>query len=603
MAFAYQPFLIANIAHGLELGLQPWLLPTDAFAELQNAYLLRGVLYKRNGYEAFGRLVHQAIHEVLGVGNNTNKTFAGTLAHFPLRISDIAITDGVEIFTDADGDGVLTGAAGGTGTINYGTGAYSVTFHTAPGAAVNVLATYHWFPNLPCMGMWNFTNSSGGQDFLAFTTKRVNRFDVAAQRFKDISGVDVFTGDDNEFFWMANWLNRGFIVNGKNQLQIYDGASVAPLVIDLDVPLDAVNNVNSCLLVFPYKDRIVLLRTVEDGATYAQRARWSPVGKYTDFEPTAYVDAPTHEWIMGAAWIRNNLVVWFERSIWALLYTGDVRLPFRWSRIASNEGLVSKMALADFSDENLGMGPTHLVGTDGQTTYNVDDRIPNLILSMNQEKLDYCSLAVLEELGQMWLLYTSLASDLPDKVLVLNYEEKSFSIFTLPMFAFGYFDNQADLTWDDIDLTWDEIEYAWDERSMQAGYPMLLGGDYQGYVWKLNIGGSDNGAAIQFAAKTGRINPFVKQGKKARLGWVDFLVDRDPSIELSVEYLINHESAAWMTDVFTCDDGSEDEKIWVRSYVGCEAEFHQIRIYNNQAGQTPVIHAIMPWFCPGGSVN
>lgn len=603
MAFAYQPFLIANLAYGLEMGLQPWLLPTDAFAELQNAYLSRGVLYKRKGYEAFGRLVHQAIDEVLGTGNGADKTFAGTLANFPARPGDIEISDGVETFTDATGGGVLTGSAGGTGTIVYATGVYSVTFHAAPLGAVKVLATYHWFPGLPCMGMWNYTNSSGGQDFLAFTRKRVNRFNVPAQRFEDISGIDTFTGDDNEFFWMANWLNQAFLTNGKDQLQIYNGATIVPMVIDLDVPVDGVNDVNSALLVFPVKDRLVLLRTVEDGATYAQRARWSPVGKYTDWEPTDYVDAPTHEWIMGAAWIRNDLIVWFERSIWALRYTGDVRLPFRWLRIAPNEGLTSKMSLGDFSDEILGMGPTRLVGTDGIETYNVDDRVPNMILSMNQAKLDYCFAAVLDELNQMWISFPSLASDLPDKALVLNFDEKSFSIFTLPMFAFGYFDNQEDLTWDDIDLTWDEIEWAWDERSMQAGYPILLGADYQGYVWKMNYGGSDNGAAIEFAARSGRMNPFVKQGKKARLGWVDFLVDRDPGIDLTVEYRINHEAVAWMTEVITLDDGSDDEKIWVRSYVGCEAEFHQIRIYNNQAGQTPVIHAVMPWFCPGGSVS
>jgi hypothetical protein len=602
MAFAYQPFLIANLAYGLELGLQPWLLPQDAFAELQNAYLSRGVLYKRQGYEAFGRLVHQAIDEVVGNGGGIQRTFYGTLGNFPVRPGETEFSDpGVETLIDPTGSGVLTGTEGGTGTINYATGVYHVVFGDPP--AGDVLATYHWFPGLPCMGMWNYTGSSGDQDLLAFTTKRVNRFNVASQWFEDISGADTFTGDDNEFFWVANWLNRGFLTNGKDQLQIYDGATVAPLVIDLDVPADGVNNVNSVSLVFPFKDRLVLLRTVEDGATYAQRARWSPVGKYTDWEPTDYVDAPTHEWIMGAAWIRNDLIVWFERSIWALRYTGDVRLPLRWVRIAPNEGLTSKMALADFSDEILGMGPTRLVGTDGIETYNVDDRVPNMILSMNQAKLDYCFAAVLDERSQMWVSYPSLASDFPDKALVLNYDEKSFSIFTLPMFAFGYFDNQADLTWDDIDLTWNEIEWAWDERSMQAGYPILLGADYQGYVWKMNTGSSDNGAAIEMAARSGRMNPFVKQGKEARLGWVDFLVDRDPGIELTVEYRINHESAAWTSDVFTCDDGSSDEKIWVRSYVGCEAEFHQLRIYNNQAGQTPVIHAVMPWFCPGGGIS
>lgn len=54
---------------------------------------------------------------------------------------NVTFTDGVETFND-NFDGTLTGSAGGTGTINYATGVYSVTF--AAVAAGPVTSTYYW---------------------------------------------------------------------------------------------------------------------------------------------------------------------------------------------------------------------------------------------------------------------------------------------------------------------------------------------------------------------------------------------------------------------------------------------------------------------------
>ncbi|CAM5999299.1 unnamed protein product [Sphagnum balticum] len=78
----------------------------------------------------------------LGTGDGTTKTFSGgSLGGYvnPSTAFAIVVTDGNEYFTD-NKLGVLTGTLGGTGTINYITGAYSVTFNTAPinGARVTI---------------------------------------------------------------------------------------------------------------------------------------------------------------------------------------------------------------------------------------------------------------------------------------------------------------------------------------------------------------------------------------------------------------------------------------------------------------------------------
>lgn len=81
--------------------------------------------------------------EELATGDGTETNFTGNLDYTPIDAGTVSITDGVETFSD-DGEGVLTGDAGGSGTVNYTTGAYDVTFNAAPGNGQALLADYEW---------------------------------------------------------------------------------------------------------------------------------------------------------------------------------------------------------------------------------------------------------------------------------------------------------------------------------------------------------------------------------------------------------------------------------------------------------------------------
>lgn len=99
--------------------------------------------------------------EVLGASGST--TYTGTLAQAssPRTVFAIAITGttggGAETFTD-NYDGTLTGSLGGSGTINYITGAYSVTFSGSVTSG-NVTANYQ-YENSNNGGVTDFTKSS-----------------------------------------------------------------------------------------------------------------------------------------------------------------------------------------------------------------------------------------------------------------------------------------------------------------------------------------------------------------------------------------------------------------------------------------------------------
>lgn len=105
----------------------------------------------------------QVTGEAIGTGDGVTVTFTGTLAVVGSgkTLMYISITDATETFTD-DRNGNLVGNLGGTGTINYATGAYSVTFNTAPAGAQAITGSYY-HETATSTGILDYTGGANGQ--------------------------------------------------------------------------------------------------------------------------------------------------------------------------------------------------------------------------------------------------------------------------------------------------------------------------------------------------------------------------------------------------------------------------------------------------------
>ncbi len=84
---------------------------------------------------------------ILIEANGTTKKFSGivpkTLSNVKFLGGSISFRAGTQLLSDTDGDGNLTGD--GTGTFNYTTGAYDITFTTNPANKLNVRAYYQGY--------------------------------------------------------------------------------------------------------------------------------------------------------------------------------------------------------------------------------------------------------------------------------------------------------------------------------------------------------------------------------------------------------------------------------------------------------------------------
>ena len=143
------PNLIANEI----MSVQPMTAPIGAvfFYEYVHSNAKGDVASGTNLIETFSEWysAEYVSEEAVGTGNGALLSFAATLAWTPVRSLDtnygwsVTVTDSVETFTD-DGSGTLTGSAGGTGTVNYTTGAVAVTFNAAPAGAASITANYYY---------------------------------------------------------------------------------------------------------------------------------------------------------------------------------------------------------------------------------------------------------------------------------------------------------------------------------------------------------------------------------------------------------------------------------------------------------------------------
>lgn len=607
----YTPYLIADFKVGLELSREPWLLPADAFTEIDNGFLYQGVLQKRTGYVEFARVVHAAVDEVIdSTANGIKTSFSGTTTNSGIRTDDFEITascSGItEVISIASGTS-MSGVYGSTGTINYTTGAWTADFSTCVSGTVlsgtDITATYDWYPGNPVMGMFNYATNQGVEQLLVADTERLNRYDESSDELVDVTYSGVWTGLVNSaFVHSCNFNDHMYMTNNIDRVKDWDGSTLTNL--DTVLVASGINEVQTALLVFPYKERLILFRTYEssDGACM-QRARWCKAGLVSDWTNDGWVDAPTEQWITGGMFLGDDLIIFFEKSIWKLQYTSSATLPFKWIKVTDTGGCFAPFSVAGYSTELTALSATNLIGCDGRSSYNIDEKIPDIVLDFNAEKVDYAYAGRLDDMRQTWLTYPSLGSDYADKVLVVNYNDKSWSTYTMPMHCLGFYKEVNDLLWGDVYEAWDEIEWAWDDKERQAGFPVTLGGSIDGYIYKLNYGGTDNGSDISFNLKTARLNPFVKEAKQCRLGYIDFLVETDPLISLDVEFFRDFDETSYLTQTLTFAAVNDELKAWKRVYCNNIANAHTIKLSHTASNQTVKIHAMIIWVKPVGGVK
>lgn len=521
----YTPFLISNFATGLDRALQPWLLIEDAWFELLDGFVYRGVTTKRDGYTGFAtgnggvytesRMVHQIVDlaPATGVIDGANATFTFVLTT-PVSRGSVTITGSnpAQVLVD-DGVGGFTGD--GTGTINYTTGAVSITFTLPPAALSTVLATYSYHQGYPVMGVMNFFPTNNVRQLIVVDTHFVNRYNPTTNRLEDISPATPYLGGSQDFFGWVNYASATSVPRllfsnrvAGDVIQQYDGSAVtnyAPTFTTGAPPVPVSLNARQ---MFNVRDRLVLFQTIEGGTLYPRRIRISGFGANSDvFDNTApgagFIDIPDNTWYYGAAFNRDDIVFFTEAATWMLKYTGNDVTPFILEKLDPSRGSKAAFSVITYLNRTMAASPRGLINSDGYNIARMDDSLPDFTFNdINNKFFDSCFSGFLDEDRDVYMTYPSVGVIKPalvsegssDRILVANFEEDNYCIYRLPLSTIGNFQTTQVVLWQDLTAAngypdWDTLaaKYGnWNEFPFNVGSPITIGGGHKGEIWKMN---------------------------------------------------------------------------------------------------------------------
>lgn len=478
-----------------------------------------------------------SIFSLLGLSaTEPNASIAPGTAGNPIVISIGAPI--VKTLTDSTGQGVFTISSAGnitSATINYATGVVTLTFAGPTGVSAATL-TASYYPALPVMGISirELRNSTNDQTIF-FDQKYAYIFNSVANAFQEFlpgttwnaSGAGVSAVD---FFWSTNyWVSQTPQFTTSNDKLMWvtndtgaSGATADPIRVtdgttwfdfspaNNQGQIDATTFMTGALILLPFRGRLLALNTWEGpnyagSLPYTNRIRWSTIGNpfiaYSNSPPATgswrddirgqggFLDLPTSEDIVSAGFVRDNLVIYCERSTWQLRYTGRTISPFQVERVNSELGAESTFSAVQFDTALVGVGDKGIVECDSYKSERIDVKIPDLIFGFESENSAVKRVHGIRDFVTRIASWTYVDAGNPDvfpnRRLIYNYENDSWSVFRDSYTALGNYQPQTSRSWINTVQPWTDLEWTWIDQAY--GVPDIVGGNQQGFIEFIDV--------------------------------------------------------------------------------------------------------------------
>ncbi len=554
----YSPLKITGMTTGLVQEREEFILPDDAYPTLVNAYVWRERIKRKKGYELLGRL-QRNIGTTDGAGNATitinPHPIQSGIASFTVGanlFNDPGGASPVTLLTSGPGTAVLDRA---TGILTITGSNLATAVQYFPGLPVMGIRTRELqnsandqtvFFDQDYAYIFNGSTQQF-QEFIPGTTWNAAGLPVSGTDFfwstnywvssQLISTTSVppayqtaFTTNNVKLFWVTN--GSGGDTGGGDPPRITDGTKwldfyhdTNPTVNSPWAQIDKTNFLVNWLAMLPYRGRMVTFNTWEgvnaaSAINNTNRIRWSTIGNpfiaYANAIPPAppvkavpakgswrsdirgqggFLDMPTSEDIVSIGFVRDNLVIYCERSTWQLRYTGRSIAPFQIERVNSELGSESTFSAVQFDTSLIGIGDKGIVECDSYKAERIDIKIPDFVDKFNalnngvervqgvrdfQNRLAYWTIPLVQFYGAIvntsWIF--------PTARLLYNYENDSWAIFNDSLTSLGTFQLQSSPNWLQIPQPWDVLTRTW--LDLDAEDFLIVGGNQQGFVEKLD---------------------------------------------------------------------------------------------------------------------
>jgi hypothetical protein len=369
------------------------------------------------------------------------------------------------------------------------------------------------------------TVSSANDPVFVFDTQCAYQYGVPTAGAFNRVGTALWTGSDTQFFWGTTWGEDSgsrnlFVVNGNypDQIKYWNGSAWTTINPTISSGGGNTITLESALMTVVFKNRLIMLNTFEslNGATpkqYTNRVRWAAFGNplasnawRSDIPGNGNaLDAATMEDIVSCCFLKDRLIVYFERSTWELVFTGNQAQPFTWQKLNTELGAESTFSVVPFDKFCVAVGNVGVHSCNGMNVQRIDTKIPDTVWEIHEEATNTERVFGVRDYYAEQIYWTfpttdtdQYSSTYPNKILVFNYKTGSWAFNDDSITAFGYYYAQSEsaVTWDALDVFWDSNEILWSGGTSQTLNQQVIAGNQEGFVFIVDANISLNAPSL-----------------------------------------------------------------------------------------------------------
>ena len=320
---------------------------------------------------------------------------------------------------------------------------------------------------------WYEAVVSGSQVRYAVITAgtKLYKMDSLDGAWDDVTGNVILTAGNHAD--TENWLNECYFVNGVDVPVKWTGTGNGTTV-----PQPA--NVTKAKFIKQFNNYMFIANMTVSGTVQSSRIYWSDLKSTTAWTGTSFIDIAKDDGqiITGLRVLSDRLVVFKERSIYNVFFTGDVDLPFilpGGGKSNSAVGCIAPYSIQEVENGLVFLSFDGFYYYDGNNSYKISDKINTTLLSYNTTRFNQAVACKQISKNRYFCALPGPSSTTNNKIIVWDWFNNGFSIYSgLAPAALSTF-----------------YVSGIDER------PYF--GDYSGFVYRMDTGSDDYPLNVQTA--------------------------------------------------------------------------------------------------------
>jgi hypothetical protein len=279
------------------------------------------------------------------------------------------------------------------------------------------------------------------------------------------NGQTITTGNHCDF---ESWRSKLFITNNADPVLEWDGAGTTSLTT-MAVP----TGLTDAKFVKQFNNYLFLANVLVSGTRFNSRIYYSNINNEATWTATDFIDVSNNDGqeITGLRVLGDRLVIYKNRSIYNLFFTGDGTVPFvlpNGGKSASSVGCASGYTIQDVDNGHIFLSYDGFYFYDGNNSYKISDKINRTFLGMQTTLLHEAVSMVQRNKNRYYCALISSGQTENDRVFVFDWYNNAWSVYT---------------GWAPCSMATFYVS-GWEER------PYF--GDYAGFVYRADTGTNDS---------------------------------------------------------------------------------------------------------------